>query len=56
MKITCDWHIHSRKSCDAACMTVADLVRDADGRGICDFGLTDHLHTPYKPARHSRIP
>lgn len=28
-------------------MTVSDLVREANGKGICDFGLTDHLHTPY---------
>ena len=47
MKITSDWHIHSRNSCDGACMVVADLVRDAGDQGIEDFGLTDHLHTPY---------
>lgn len=28
-------------------MTVADLVAEAAGKGIRDFGLTDHLHTPY---------
>ncbi len=28
-------------------MAVADLVADANGKGIRDFGLTDHLHTPY---------
>lgn len=28
-------------------MTVADLVREAEEKGIRDFGLTDHLHTPY---------
>ncbi len=47
MKIVTDWHIHSRNSCDSACMAVADLVAEADGKGIRDFGLTDHLHTPY---------
>ncbi|MFH1568633.1 MAG: PHP domain-containing protein [Gemmatimonadota bacterium] len=47
MKLTSDWHIHSRNSCDGACMTVADLVRGAAEKGIADFGLTDHLHTPY---------
>lgn len=45
-RITSDWHIHSRNSCDDACMTVADLVREADAAGVSDFGLTDHLHTP----------
>ena len=47
MKITSDWHIHSRNSCDQACMAVADLVREAAAKGIEDFGLTDHIHTPY---------
>ena len=28
-------------------MTVSDLVREAVEKDICDFGLTDHLHTPY---------
>ena len=28
-------------------MTVADLVREADAKGILDFGLTDHVHTPF---------
>ena len=26
MKITSDWHIHSRNSCDSACMLVSDLM------------------------------
>ena len=47
MKLSSDWHIHSRNSCDSACMAVADLVRDAQKKGIEDFGLTDHLHTPF---------
>jgi len=46
MNITSDWHIHSRNSCDEACMEVAELVRLAAEKGIRDFGLTDHLHTP----------
>jgi len=47
MKITSDWHIHSRNSCDAACMLVSDLILEAEEKGIRDFGLTDHVHTPY---------
>jgi len=47
MKICSDWHIHSRNSCDQACMTIADLVREATAKGVRDFGITDHLHTPY---------
>ena len=47
MIIRSDWHIHSRNSCDQACMTMADLVSGAADRGVCDFGITDHLHTPY---------
>ena len=47
MRIEADWHIHSRNSCDEACLRVADLVREAEAKGIRDFGLTDHVHTPY---------
>lgn len=54
MKLVSDWHIHSRNSCDGACMTVSDLVREAEEKGICDFGLTDHLHTPYNLADIAR--
>ena len=46
MAITCDWHIHSRNSCDGACMPVSVLVARAAEKGITDFGLTDHVHTP----------
>ncbi|MBT3377216.1 MAG: PHP domain-containing protein [Lentisphaerae bacterium] len=46
MTLTSDWHIHSRNSCDQACITVDDLVRRAAEEGIRDFGLTDHVHTP----------
>ena len=47
MNITSDWHIHSNNSCDGACMAVADLICGAEKKGILDFGLTDHVHTPY---------
>jgi len=47
MHITSDWHIHTRNSYDSACMTVADLLQDAAARGVTDFGITDHLNTPY---------
>ena len=47
MKLTSDWHIHSRNSCDSACMTVATLIERAGQLGIEDYGLTDHLHTPF---------
>ncbi|MEW6752700.1 MAG: hypothetical protein AB1505_17215 [Candidatus Latescibacterota bacterium] len=46
MRLRSDWHIHSRNSCDEACMLVSDLVRGTAASGIEDFGLTDHLHTP----------
>ena len=47
MNITSDWHIHSRNSCDSACIVVADLVREVAEKGVKDFGLTDHIHTPF---------
>ena len=47
MNITSDWHIHSRNSCDAACMLISDLIPEAETRGIRDYGVTDHIHTPY---------
>jgi len=47
MPLTCDWHIHSRNSCDEASLAVSDLVEQAAGLGILDFGVTDHIHTPY---------
>ncbi len=47
MKIVSDWHIHSRNSCDSACMVVSDLISAAADKGILDFGLTDHVHTPF---------
>lgn len=47
MAITSDWHIHSSCSCDAACMAVPELIRLARQKGIRDYGLTDHIHTPF---------
>lgn len=47
MKITSDWHIHTRNSCDSACLTVSDLISEAAQCGIRDFGITDHVHAPY---------
>ena len=47
MHITADWHIHSRNSCDEACLVVAELIADAPALGIRAYGLTDHVHTPY---------
>ncbi len=44
MRITTDWHIHSRNSCDSATLTVADLVREAEEKGISAYGLTDHIN------------
>lgn len=45
--LTSDWHIHSIHSCDNACLKMADLPGQAMELGITDFGITDHLHTPY---------
>ena len=47
MNIQSDWHIHSQRSCDGACITISDLIHEAEIAGIGDFGLTDHVHTPY---------
>jgi histidinol phosphatase-like PHP family hydrolase len=44
MQITTDWHIHSHNSYDGN-LTLADLVREADEKGITDFGVTDHFQT-----------
>jgi histidinol phosphatase-like PHP family hydrolase len=56
MRITSDWHIHSRHSCDGACLPVENLLSESRALGITDFGLTDHVHTPYNLAdvRRSR--
>lgn len=47
MKITSDWHIHTRNSCDEAALAVRDLVPSAAAQGIADYGVTDHVHTPF---------
>ena len=47
MNLTSDWHIHSRNSCDDACLAVSDLIAGAAAKGVRDFGLTDHIHTPF---------
>ncbi len=47
LTITSDWHIHSEHSCDQACLPVATLVSEAAAKGITDYGLTDHIHTPF---------
>jgi histidinol phosphatase-like PHP family hydrolase len=47
VKITSDWHIHSRHSCDEAALPIADLIGAADDLGLRDFGLSDHIHTPH---------
>lgn len=44
MGITTDWHIHTKYSCDSACMEFEDLIKDAKKTGIKDFGVTDHYH------------
>lgn len=45
MAITTDWHIHTKYSCDSACMEFEDLVKDAKNLGLTDFGVSDHYHS-----------
>ena len=49
--VTCDWHIHSCHSCDcktgAYPSTMADLVAEIEACGVLDYGITDHIHTPF---------
>ena len=45
MAITSDWHIHTKYSCDSACMEFEDLVKSAKENGITDFGVSDHYHS-----------
>ena len=47
MRITSDWHIHSRNSCDQASMAIPVLIRMAADKGISDYGVTDHIHTSF---------
>ena len=50
MAITTDWHIHSKCSCDSACMEFEDLVQETKRLGITDFGISDHYHTRIQEA------
>ena len=50
MAITTDWHIHTHCSCDSACMTFEDLVKETKELGITDFGVSDHYHTTIQEA------
>ena len=50
MHIISDWHIHTRNSCDDACLPIHEIVDKVRAKGICDFGISDHLHTPYNLA------
>ena len=47
MTINSDWHIHSRNSNDVASMSMAQIIRQTEARGIIDYGITDHMHTPF---------
>ena len=48
--ITTDWHIHTKYSCDGACMEFEDLIKDAKQIGITDFGVSDHYHSRIQEA------
>ena len=48
MNLTSDWHLHSQNSCDSACLRMADLLTEAAEQGILDYGVSDHLHTPFQ--------
>jgi histidinol phosphatase-like PHP family hydrolase len=45
--LTSDWHIHTRNSCDDASLKIDDLIQEAAALEIRDFGITDHIHTPF---------
>lgn len=47
MIISSDWHIHSKNSCDSAALEMAEIVRGTAQAGILDYGVADHLHTPF---------
>ena len=49
MEINSDWHIHSHNSCDCkgTGRRVSEIVATTAEKGITDFGLSDHLHTPF---------
>ncbi len=50
MAITSDWHIHTKYSCDSACMEFETLVSETKKLGITDYGVTDHYHTRLQEA------
>jgi histidinol phosphatase-like PHP family hydrolase len=39
--------MHSNNSCDCACARISDIISEAKELGIEQFGLSDHIHTPY---------
>lgn len=47
MNFRSDWHIHTGNSCDDACLPIATLLTRAAELGIQDFGISDHLYTPF---------
>ena len=51
MRIDSDWHVHTRNSCDCRegplSTTMAETVADIVAAGVTDFGVTDHVHTPF---------
>jgi len=45
MRITCDWHTHSRHSpCGKAGTTLEAIRREAAEAGVTSVGISDHLH------------
>jgi len=47
MRITSDYHLHSEHSHDAAAMPMHSFAIEVGRKGIRDYGVTDHFHTPY---------
>ncbi len=51
MAFSSDWHMHTRNSCDCKeapiPTTMAETVDSVRAAGVTDFGVTDHLHTPF---------
>jgi len=45
--LSSDWHIHTQNSCDDASLRINDLIQESAAVGIRDFGITDHIHTPF---------
>ncbi|MBN1555731.1 MAG: PHP domain-containing protein, partial [Phycisphaerae bacterium] len=44
MKIRSDWHIHTRNSCDDACLSIEEILAGAKANGLTRLGITDHVH------------